>query len=357
MTQDNNGSWEGQDIYIGLDVHLRSWKVAILTESVSWKSFSQDPDPNLLVRYLKKHFPGARYRCVYEAGYCGFWIQRALSNLGVETIVINPADVPTTDKERVRKTDRVDARKLAQGLRNQRLRAIYIPSETTLSDRLLVRTRWQLTKKQTRVKNQIKAMLRYMGIALPRRYDGRYWSKAFISYLDELAETDATLGASGRKALRCHLDELEALRQSILGVSRQIRSLAQSDRYQDRVKFLTSLSGISLSAAMVLLTELVEMSRFRNLDHVAGYVGLVPSEHSSGDHARVGELTRRSNGRLRHVLIESAWVASRHDAQLALAFTKLSSRMPKNQAIIRIARKQLARIRYVLMNSCPLERT
>lgn len=108
---------------------------------------------------------------------------------------------------------------------------------------------------------------------------------------------------------------------------------------------------------MVLLTELVDMSRFRNLDNLAGYVGLVPSEHSSGDHARVGELTRRSNGRLRHVLIESAWVASRHDAQFALAFTKLSSRMPKNQAIIRIARKQLARIRYVLMNSCPLERT
>lgn len=102
MTQDNKGMWEGQDIDIGLDVHLRSWKVAIMTEAVSWKIFSQHPDPELLVRYLKKHFPGARYRCVYEAGYCGFWIQRALSNLGVETIVINPADVPTTDKERAR---------------------------------------------------------------------------------------------------------------------------------------------------------------------------------------------------------------------------------------------------------------
>ncbi len=355
MTQDNKGTWEGQDIDIGLDVHLRSWKVAIMTEAVSWKIFSQDPDPELLVRYLKKHFPDARYRCVYEAGYCGFWIQRALSNLGVETIVINPADVPTTDKERVKKTDRVDARKLAQGLRDRRLRAIYVPSETALSDRLLVRTRWQLTKKQTRVKNQIKAMLRYMGIA--QRYDQRYWSKAFLSYLRRLAETDATLGASGRMALRCHLDELEALGQSILEVTQQIRDLASDDRYKNKVRLLSSLSGVSLAAAMILLTELVEIRRFRNLDHLAGFVGLVPSEHSTGDRERVGELTRRRNGRLLHVLIESAWTASRNDAQLALSFTKLCSRMPRNQAIIRIARKQLARIRYVLMNECPLELT
>lgn len=356
MTQDNKGSsWEGQDIFIGLDVHLRSWKVAILTESYSWKSFSQDPEPELLVRYLKKNFPGARYHCVYEAGYFGFWSQRVLSSLGVETIVINAADVPTTDKERVKKTDRVDARKLAQGLRDKRLKAIYVPSETAVSDRLLVRTRWQLTRKQTRVKNQIKAMLRFMGI--PLRNDGRYWSNAFVSYLDELADTDATLGESGRAALRCHLDELKSLRQSILSVTRQIRTLAGSHCYKDRVGFLTSLQGISLNAAMVLLTELVEMRRFRNLDHLAGFVGLVPSEHSSGDRQRVGKLTRRSNGRLRYVLIESAWVAVRHDAQLALAFTELCSRMQKNQAIIRIARKQLARIRFVLTNECPLELT
>ena len=351
MTQDTQPLWEGQNVYVGLDVHLRSWKVAIELESSSWKGFSQDPDPELLARYLQRHFPGARYHCLYEAGYFGFWIHRALCRLGIETRVINPADVPTTDKERVKKTDRVDARKLARTLRDGRLRGIYVPDETAVSDRLLLRTEWQLIRKQTRVKNQIKALLRYMGIPVPRST----WSKAFIATLERVAASDCALGASGRAALTCHLDELTALRALLREVNGKIRLLADEERYQDRVRFLTSLPGISLRTAMVFLTELVEMRRFRNLDHLAGYVGLVPSEHSSGEHERVGELTRRRNRRLRHVLIESAWIASRHDTELALAYTKLCRRMPKNQAIIRIARRQLSRIRYVLMNECRLE--
>jgi len=101
---------------------------------------------------------------------------------------------------------------------------------------------------------------------------------------------------------------------------------------------------------MVLLTELVDINRFKDFDHLSSYAGLVPGEDSSGDTERSTGLSTRRNANLRVLLIESSWVAVRKDPALMMAFVELSKRMPKNQAIIRIARKLLSRIRYVLRN-------
>jgi len=97
----------GQDIYVGIDVHPSSWTVAIYTAHLEHKTFRQDPHPETLTRYLKRHFPGASYRGVYEAGYSDFWIPDALTAAGIDMMVINPADVPTTDRERSFKHDLV----------------------------------------------------------------------------------------------------------------------------------------------------------------------------------------------------------------------------------------------------------
>jgi len=107
----------GEDIYIGIDVHVNSWTVAIYTSKLYHKTFSQAAQPEPLVRYLHRHFPGGHYHGVYEAGYCGFWIYEALMAAGIDMMVINPADVPTTGHERVYKHDRADASKLARSLR------------------------------------------------------------------------------------------------------------------------------------------------------------------------------------------------------------------------------------------------
>ena len=98
----------GQNLYIGIDVHLRSWSVAILSENATLKKFSQNADPIILANYLNNNYPGARYYSVYEAGFCGFWIHRKLTELGINNIIVNPADVPTMVKEKLRKTDAVD---------------------------------------------------------------------------------------------------------------------------------------------------------------------------------------------------------------------------------------------------------
>ena len=339
--------YTGQSIFVGIDVHLKSWKIAIDTDAMSFKHFSQDPNPDLLARYLHQHFPGARYQAVYEAGYCGFWIHESLRRAGIECIVVNPGDVATKDKERVRKTDRVDASKLARELRSGNLEAIYVPSAEAASDRTLVRLRRSQVKKQTRIKNQIKALLRFYGIELPAQFEGRHWSRPFLNWLDQMSGGGSALGQSSRVALTYHLQELDQGRLRVLELTKQIQRLAQNDRYRLRVEYLVSLPGISTLSAMIWLSELVDISRFKNLDKLASYVGLVPSTHTSAEQGRDGGLTRRRHGTLRHILIESAWVAARNDACLAADFVALCKRMPKTRAIIRIARKQLARIFYV----------
>jgi transposase len=353
-TQATELDFSEQDIYVGLDVHLSSWTVSIYTAHLEHKTFRQDPDPVILLRYLKRHFPGGRYHGVYEAGYSGFWIHDVLTAAGMDMMVINPADVPTTDRERSFKHDPVDARKLARSLRAGQLRAIYVPSREAVGDRQLVRTRGRLISKQTRVKNQIKALLRQFGIQFPYEFTRRHWSKAFIIWLESLRrEGEGMPCESGAIALGLLLDELGSLRGQILEATRAIRSLAGNERYRQRVELLMSLKGIGLISAMILLSELVDIDRFRSLDHLASYAGLVPGKRASGANDPSQRLTHRRSAQLRYILIESAWVAARKDSTLNRDFERLAKRMKKSEAIIRIARKQLARVRFVLKNKKP----
>ncbi len=336
-------------IYVGIDLSKTSWKVCILTELVEHKTFTQPPSVQVLVHYLKRNFPNAHYHCVYEAGRWGFWIYTQLAQLGIDCLVVNPADVPTTDKEANHKTDRIDARKLARSLRSCDLKSIYIPSRTALEDRSLVRTRQFLVNKQTRCKNQIKALLSFYGILIPESLNDYNWTRRFITWLESISfEHD-----SGNQSLRTLLDELLHLRQGILQLTNSIRTLAHEERYWRHVRNLITIPGISILTAMTFLTELVTLDRFKTLDQLASYVGLIPGEHSSGDRVITTGITRRQNTILRSSLIESGWIAARKDPALLLAFTKLAKRMPKNQAIIRIARKLLNRIRYVLIHQQP----
>ena len=339
-------NFKGQEIYVGLDTGKKSWKVSILTKDFEHKTFSQPPRPAVLVGYLRKHFPGARYLCVYEAGYFGFWIHDALRQQGVDCLVTHPADVPTKDKERRNRNDKVDARKLARSLRNGELTALYVPERRALEDRSLVRMRMSMVKKQTRCKNQIKGSLSFYGYIIPDELVKSHWSRNFINWLGSLEFQRE----SGKQALQALLDELKHLRQSIAQLTRQIRTLAQQEPYRTSVQYLKSIPGISTFTAMVLLTEIVDINRFKRLDHLASYVGLVPGEDSSGEQERNTGISRRRNAYLRALLIESSWIAVRKDPALLMAFGKLTQRMPKNRAIVRIAHKLLNRIRYVLKN-------
>ncbi len=344
QTQYTQVNFAGQDVNVGMDVSNRSWKVAIFLGTEQHKRFVQEPNSKQLMHYLQKNFPGAKYHIVYEAGYNGFWAHDELEALGAECVVVNPADVPTSDKERRHKNDRIDADKLARNLATKTLKPIYVPERSRTEDRMLVRTRNRFVYKQTRVKCQIKALLAFYGYQMPQEMPQRYWSRRYINWIASLRMNRP----SGDAALKALLGELEFLRGTILGLIRQIRLLAQDDRYRTSVGYMQSICGISMLSAMTFLTEIVTIDRFKKSEHLAAFVGIVPGEHSSGDQERTTGLVPRGNKMLRYMLIECSWIAQREDPALLQAFERLTKRMSKNDAIIRIARKLLNRIWFVL---------
>ena len=152
MEESNKLDFSNQPIFVGIDVHRKNWSITIRTQKIKLKTFSMNPSPKELVRYMSKEYPGAEYHSVYEAGYSGFWIHNELQSLGFVNIVIHPADVPTTDKEKKTKTDPVDSAKLARELANGSLKPLYVPDEFHQQLRSLCRLRYTTVQNQTRAK-------------------------------------------------------------------------------------------------------------------------------------------------------------------------------------------------------------
>lgn len=339
--------FSGSHIYVGIDVHLKSWNVSIFTEDFEHCTKSFIPDTLSLVKYLKRTFPNGIYHCVYEAGFSGFWLYEELMEYGIDCMVVSPADVPTSDKERHNKTDRVDSRKLCRLLRSGQLRGIYVPERTNLEDRSLIRLRGLLVKDQVRCKNRIKSLLYFYGIEIEEEKVGCHWSKAFINWLEQIP----MLSSSGKKVLMTMIAELKDIRSKVSELTKEIRTLSCSPKYSKRVDNLRTIPGISTLSAMIILCELVNIERFKTVEELLGYIGLIPMERSSGDKEWKGQMSRRGNRVLRRILIESSWVAVRKDPSLMLAYKELTKRMKGTKAITRITRKLIRRIRYVLSNN------
>jgi len=341
-------SFQGQNIYIGIDAHLKSWTVTVMMENNLEKTYSQDPTPENLYNYLQNTFPGGHYYSAYEAGFCGFSIHRELIKYGIQNIVVNPADIPTTDKERKQKEDRRDSRKIAKSLKSGELTGIYVPDKACEELRALVRYRKTLIKEISRHKNRVKSFLYCHGIPIPDSLaqSSRYWSGKFTQWLTTVKMSTPW----GDTVLQNTLETIEGLRGRLLEINRQLRSIYKDSPYSRILKLLQSIPGVGLIMAVTILSELENLVRFKNLDKLCSYVGIVPMTFSSGDKEKVGSITPRANKPLRNCIIEAAWIASRNDPSLALCFNELSKRMKPNKAIVRIAKKLLNRIRYVMIN-------
>jgi transposase len=335
--------YTNQDFFLGIDVHKKSWKVTVRTNGMELKTFSMDPSPEQLYGYMHKRYPGGNYHSVYEAGFCGYWIDRELKRYGFNNIVINPADVPTTQKEKSTKTDKVDSRKLARELDKGELKRIYVPDEFHQQLRSLCRLRFRVGQSQTRVKNRIKGHLAFYGYVIPDHDEMSHWSRGFIEWLKTL---EFSYGM-GRDYLWLCIEELESHRRRLVEILRLLRRYCREYGIWEQVKNLRSVPGVGFVTAITLYGELMDMSRFRSIDQLASYAGLVPSVSGSGERESTLGLSFRRNRYLRYLLIEAAWVAIREDPALGYVFSRLIRRMTKQEAIVRIAKKLLNRIRYV----------
>ena len=173
-------SFKGQKVFIGIDVHKKTWSVTTLLEVGMPKTHSQKASAKELFDFLNRHYPEAEYHAVYEAGFSGFSTYYALKEYGIECTVVNAADVPTTQYESVMKSDPIDSDKMARALRAGMIKGIYIREKDNLDDRGLVRLRKSIQQDLTRYKNRVKHLLHANGVEIPELFDRSPRSSSLI---------------------------------------------------------------------------------------------------------------------------------------------------------------------------------
>lgn len=335
--------FSNQNFYIGLDVHKKSWYVTILTDGLELKTFTQPPSAQILADYLIRNYPQGNYYSAYEAGFCGLTSHRQLLSLGIKNIVVNPADIPRMDKELTYQTDKSDSRSIARELRNRQLRGIYIFNQPDEEFRALFRYRITIAKDIRKVCNLIKGFLFYRSIQLPVKYDNANWSNSFLDWLEHLSLAHAP----ARFVLSQMVNNYRLLHCKKLEVDMMLRTSAKQKDAQ-LFKMLQSIPGIGPLTAIALMAEIGNIERFKHFKQFASYVGMVPRIAQSGEKSYTGKMTYRSNNFLRPLLVEAAWQAIRSDPAMLAYYKQACSKTISKKAIIKVARKLLSRIMYVM---------
>lgn len=333
-------------LYVGIDVHKVRWQVAVYYDGLILSNTSIEGTSEALIIHLRKRYGEAQFHCVYESGPFGFSLCRSLWAAGMECIVVNPADVPGTDKEKRSKTDKVDARKLAMHLSAGLLHPIYVPTERLQKQRSLIRFRKKLWGDLCRAKNRLKSELHFQGIVIPQQYDNPHWSHNFLSWIEEQALKDEDLCDT----LLLMLEEAKALRLLLLKTERKLRELMWSEEYRQKSELLRSIPGVGPQTSMLFLTEVGDVKRFKSFDALNKFVGFCPDSHSSGEKDRHTGLSDRRHNQLRSMLVEASWQLVRRDPAMLDHYRQLTTHMKGQDAIIRIARKLLRRIRAVMLS-------
>jgi transposase len=313
--------------FVGLDVHKASIAIAVADgDGSAPETVGTIPnDTSSLLKRLKKLAVGGKVRCCYEAGPTGFGLQRALQAAGVECVVIAPSLVPRTAGDRV-KTDRRDAVKLARFLRSGDLTEVHVPDAATEAMRDLERCRDGAKRAERTARHQLSKYLLRHG----RIYDGKSaWTGM---HLDWVRRQVFEHEAQNRVLVDC-VHAVENATARVERLTKDIVDLVESWSLRPLVKALQALRGVQIVSAVILAAELGDVARFASAPALMAYLGLVPSEHSSGETQKRGRITRTGNGHVRRILVESAW-SYRHRPAMSWAIRKRNEGVaPEVQAI------------------------
>jgi len=336
-------------LFIGIDIHKRSWKIHCATDLSSGKTFSMPPDPDHLYAYVLKYYSGYEVSTAYEAGCCGYYAHRCFESYGWNSLVVNPADIFRRGKERHTKTDRIDAQLIARELKDGRLEGISVPDRQREQLRSLFRRRNDLVKDMRQIKSYIKMQLLYYGIQIPDEFDNDHWSHKFRSWLDSLVFDYEP----GSEVLCSRMRSFRFIDQEFRRVSTLLRKYTKQ-YYKKDYMLLRSIPGIGPIVASGILSELGDLRRFSSIKHLAGYVGLCPGIYQSGDTIRHTGVTMRAQGLLRSYFIEASWQAIRSDPVMQQYYRKHQGKNTK-KIIVKIARKLLSRTLAVIKTETPYE--
>lgn len=284
---------------------------------------------------------GAPLIFAYEASGQGFGLHDELTAAGIACHVLAPTKIARSTELKKIKTDEKDAELLLQLLRGHVLAgnplpSVWIPDPQTRDDRELVRARIDAADKATAVKSQIKGLLKRRHVARPEGV-GQGWTKAFKAWLRGLLN-DAGCGLSSRQTLASLLRQLEFLEEELRQLDQALLRLAEAPRYAAAVRKLAQLQGVGVLTALVFLTEVGNLQRFRNRRQISAYLGLTPSSHESGQqNDRKGHITRQGPSRVRRVLCQATWARVRHEGPGQAAYRRLVERNPKRKKIAVVA--------------------
>lgn len=340
------------EIFAGLDVDKSSIAATFSNHETLMQSLRLPYSAEQLVNYVRKHFPQQRVAFAYEAGPTGFGLYDDLVAAGHACLVVAPAMVPTAPGQRV-KTNRLDSKKLSEGLRGGQLDSIHVPSRRFRELRHLVQLRDTHVRQLTATKCRIKALLLYEGMPFPQASEGGQWSARVLRELQALPCTEAV-----HFKLDHLIGTLHFHFNSAALAQKQIRLFCQNDpELQQAITFLTSIPGIGWIVAAHLVARLGDWREINNVRQIAAFLGLVSSEHSTGDKDNRGPITRAGDSRLRNKLIQSSWTAIRKDPELRAFYRRIYQRHSKKvaarKAIVAVARKLTTRIYAVLKEQRP----
>ncbi|HDZ34889.1 MAG TPA: IS110 family transposase [Pseudoalteromonas sp.] len=326
-------------LFIGLDTHKEFNEVAYIEEHRGAQPVhlgrvsSSKVAVQKLVRQFESKYPGATLHFVYEAGPCGYWIYRLITSLGHCCYVVAPSLIPKKPGEKI-KTDKRDALKLAKLLKSEDLTPIYVPEPEDEAVRDLSRAREIAMKDLKDAKYQLKALLLRNNI----NYKGTAnWSQKHLRWLTELVLPHPAQHIVLQEFLQTITERISRLER----LDNELTHHVHQWRYYPVVKAIQAMRGVRLLVATGVVAELGDLSRFDYPRKLMSYLGLVPSEHSSGGKRHIGAITKCGNGRARRLLVEGAHTY-RYAANISTDMQKRQEDLPKD--IIDIAWKAQLRL-------------
>ncbi len=309
--------------YVGFDVHKDTIAVALADQAVSEVRYFGEVanTPEAVIKLLRQLTKGdARLSFCYEAGPCGYGLHRQLQELQQDCRVVAPSLIPKKAGDRV-KTDRRDALNLARLYRAGELTAVWVPDGTQEALRDLTRVREDMKHLQRQAKQRLLAFLLRHG----RRYDGKgNWTQAHDRWLEGVKFDHPTQ----QIVFQEYVDMVVVLRKRVAALDGQIESAARESVCWPAIEALMALRGVNLLTATIVVAELGDLKRFASAPQLMAYLGVVPSEYSSGPKQTRGGITKTGNGHVRRVLIEAAWTY-RHPARKTAVLQRRAERTPE----------------------------
>jgi transposase len=321
--------------YVGIDAHKKDLFIARLIGQqktpVTWQLANEPQAVRRLVRKLEREAPGS-VNVFYEAGPCGYALQRQVTTSRVSCDVVAPALIPRKPGERV-KTNRRDARKLVELGRAGLLTAVQPPTLEDEAVRDLARARDDAREDLQRCRHRLGKLLLRRGL----HYAGRNWTRAHRQWVDGLVWTHA----AERAVVDDYLLAIDHTEARLLELDARLAEMAEREPYREPVGWLRCFRGIDTLTAMLILAELHDFRRFASAPALMAYLGLVPGEHSTGEKHRRGPITRTGNALVRRLLVETAW-HYQHRPSVGVALTRRRKGQPGR--VIAIADKAQQRL-------------